>query len=83
MGVGRGKIIQSLILTVEMLFLILDISHSLFFKRRNENVRKKLTIFKLTTIFDIQKPVNFAYGMDGATLRVYVKMQIVMSRRRR
>lgn len=57
-------------LTVEMHFLTFDVGHSLFLKWRNENIREEFKIYKLTITFDIQKPVNFAYGMDGANLCV-------------
>jgi hypothetical protein len=70
MAEERGKTFQSQMLTVEMHFLKFDVGHSLFFKWRNENIREEFKIFKLTITFDIQKPVNFAYGMDGTNLCV-------------
>jgi len=59
---------------VEMHFLTFDVGHYFFLKRRSENIREKFGIFELTITLDIEKAVNFAYGMDGATLCVSVKM---------
>jgi len=50
----RGKTARSQMLTVEMHFLTFDVGHSLFLKRRNENVREEFTILKLTITFDIE-----------------------------
>ena len=79
MSVERRKRVQSGMLTVEKHFLTFDVGHSFFLKRRNEKFR----ILKLTITLDIQKPVNLAYGMYGATLCVSVKVQIVTSSSRR
>ena len=83
MSVERGKRVQSGMLTVEKHFLTFDVGHSFFLKRRNENISEKFRILKLTITLDIQKPVNLAYGMYGATLCVSVKVQIVTSSSRR
>jgi hypothetical protein len=55
----------------------------LFHERRNKNVRGKFAISKLVITFDVEKPVNFAYGMIGRTLYMSVRVHIVMSSRSR
>jgi hypothetical protein len=54
MAEEREKTVQSQMLTVKMHFLTFDVGHSLFPKRRNENVREEFTILKLTITFDIE-----------------------------